>query len=417
MHQKLVIYLVVVVCILLLDTYVFVSFQARVKQWSRMKQFLFKRFYWSLTILFVALACLNSWFRLPIIVNAVYIACFFATYLSKICYVVFLLIDDIRRGVIWFNRKITKPIQSDLPTLSRSDFLLKTGIVVAGIPFASFSFGIVAGAYDYRVRHRTLYLANLPDSFDGIKIAQLSDIHSGSFYRKQAVIGGVKMLLDEKPDIVFFTGDLVNMKSNEMYDYQDVFARVQAPLGVYSVLGNHDYGDYSSWPSLADKRKNLQDLIDTHKNMGWQLLMNEHKRIRINHSEIAIVGIENWGTGRFPKYGRLNKALENTDDVPVKLLLSHDPSHWRAQVIPEYPQIDAMFAGHTHGMQMGIQWGNFQMSPASLIYKEWSGLYQEQHQQLYVNVGFGFLGLPGRLGILPEITIFELKKGTSFVNG
>ncbi|WP_431200953.1 metallophosphoesterase [Mucilaginibacter sp. P25] len=177
-------------------------------------------------------------------------------------------------------------------------------------------------------------------------------------------------------------------------------------------MGNHDYGDYGDWNSPADKKKNHDDLITTHKNMGWNLLRNENRRLKINGEEIGILGIENWSEySRFPKYGRMDLAVKNTDDLPVKLLLSHDPSHWRAEVLPKYPQIDAMFAGHTHGMQFGVRTPHFQYSPIKYVYNEWAGHYQENKQQLYVNVGFGFVGLTGRVGILPEITIFTLKAG------
>ncbi len=295
--------------------------------------------------------------------------------------------------------------------ISRSSFLVKTGLVVAAVPLTSLSWGIVSGAYDYTIQRVKLVLPNLPKAFEGMTMAQLSDIHSGSFYNQKAVNGGIEMLLAEKPDMVFFTGDLVNDKATEMRQYQDIFARVKAPLGVYSTLGNHDYGEYhfGKGPSAA-KAKNLQDVIKTHEIMGWDLLMNENRRIKVDGEEIGIVGIENWGMGRFPKFGRMDLAMENTDDLPVNLLLSHDPSHWRGQVLKEYPQIDAMFSGHTHGMQFGVRIKNFQWSPVQYIYKEWAGLYQEKHQQLYVNVGYGFLGYPGRVGMLPEITIFELKR-------
>lgn len=219
------------------------------------------------------------------------------------------------------------------------------------------------------------------------------------------------MLLGEKPDFIFFTGDIVNDMATEMRDYQDIFSKVKAPLGVFSSLGNHDYGDYHFGKEASPaKAKNLKDVIKTHELMGWDLLMNEHRRLKINGEEIGILGIENWGMGRFPKYGRMDLATKDTDDLPVKLLLSHDPSHWRAEVLEKYPQIDAMFSGHTHGMQFGVRTEKYQWSPIEYIYKEWAGLYQEKQQQLYVNVGYGFLGYPGRVGILPEITIFTLKR-------
>lgn len=339
---------------------------------------------------------------------------FFITFVSKLCFVPMLLIDDIRRIIKkLFKRKKSElkreELQTDENSISRSEFLVKSGIAVAAIPFGSLSWGIAYGAYDYRIRRQVLTLPNLPSSFNGMKIAQISDIHSGSFYNKKAVLGGVEMLLNEKPDVVFFTGDLVNGKAAEMKDYQDIFAKVKAPLGVYSVLGNHDYGMYEKWKDEAAQRKNLEDIKTTHKNMGWQLLNNDNRRIKVNNEEIGILGIENWGGGRFPKYGKMEDAIKNTDDLPVKLLLSHDPSHWRLQILKEYPQIDAMFSGHTHGAQFGVETDHFKWSPIQYVYQEWDGLYKEGHQQLYVNVGYGFLGYPGRVGILPEITIFELR--------
>jgi predicted MPP superfamily phosphohydrolase len=287
---------------------------------------------------------------------------------------------------------------------------MKAGLLAGSVPLAGMVYGTISGVYDYRVHHQKLYLPNLPKAFDGIKLGQISDIHSGSFYNKKAVTGGVEMLMREKADFIFFTGDLVNKRSKEMYEYQDLFSKVKAPLGVFSSLGNHDYGDYWDWPDEAAKLADFNKLVATHKNMGWDLLRNENRRLKVDGEEIAIIGVENWGSiSRFPRRGRLDLATKNTDDLPVKLLLSHDPSHWRAQVLPDYKQIDVMFSGHTHGMQFGVRTENFQWSPIEYIYPEWAGLYRQGDQQIYVNVGYGFLGYPGRLGILPEITIFELK--------
>jgi predicted MPP superfamily phosphohydrolase len=326
----------------------------------------------------------------------------------------FLVIDDLRRLVILMTRLTIKKKEKESivgEPISRSAFLVKAGLVTAAVPLSSLSWGIISGAYDYQVKRVTLKLPNLPKAFDGITMAQISDIHSGSFYNKVAVKGGVDLLLAEKPDFVLFTGDLVNNLTSEVKDYQEIFAKIKAPLGVYSTLGNHDYGDYyfGRESSLA-KIKNLQDMVTTHKNMGYQLLMNEHKRLKVDGEEIGILGIENWGMGRFPKYGKMPLAVKDTDDLPVKLLLSHDPSHWRGEVLEKYPQIDAMFSGHTHGMQFGVRLKDYQWSPVQYLYNEWAGLYQEKQQQLYVNVGYGFLGYPGRVGILPEITIFTLKQ-------
>ncbi len=339
---------------------------------------------------------------------------FFLTVACKVAMLPFLVLDDIRRLYIKLTRK--KEVTSNAPVaetdqISRSEFLVKAGLVAAAVPLTSLSWGIISGAYDYQVRRVNLVLPNLPKAFDGITMAQISDIHSGSFYNKTAVKGGVELLMGEKPDFVFFTGDLVNNLTNEVRDYQDIFSKVKAPLGVYSSLGNHDYGDYYfGKESSPAKVKNLKDMVDVHKVMGYDLLMNEHRRLKVDGEEIGILGIENWGMGRFPKYGKMELAVQNTDDLPVKLLLSHDPSHWRGEVLKKYTQIDAMFSGHTHGMQFGVRLKEYQWSPVQYIYKEWAGLYQEQKQQLYVNVGYGFLGYPGRVGVLPEITLFTLKR-------
>ncbi|WP_158825198.1 metallophosphoesterase [Mucilaginibacter lacusdianchii] len=374
--------------------------------------------YWAVSIILVIGLITSVFIKFSVGLKGAILLLFFLLLACKVCFLPFILVDDIRRLSLSIARKRNKP-EPEFPAsepkpdaIPRSEFLIKAGLIAASLPLAGLSYGIINGVYDYRVRRRTLYLPNLPRKFDGIKLGQISDIHSGSFYNKKAVLGGVELLLGEKPDFIFFTGDLVNAISSEMREYQDIFAKVKAPLGVYSTLGNHDYGDYAWWPDAAAKKKNLDELKTTHKNMGWDLLMNENRRLKVDGEEIGILGIENWGLlSRFPKYGRMDLAVQNTDDLPVKLLLSHDPSHWRAQVLPHYPQIDAMFSGHTHGMQFGVQTEHFQWSPIQFVYKEWAGFYHEGPQQLYVNVGYGFLGYPGRVGILPEITIFELKAG------
>lgn len=340
--------------------------------------------------------------------------------LVKLLMGIFLLIDDIIRLGKWvvsqFNGNKGTAVQADpgkQPTIPRSEFLVKAAVVAGSIPLVGITYGILSGAHDYRVRRVKLALKNLPKSFDGLRIAQISDIHSGSFFNKTAVKGGVEMLLREKPDVVFFTGDLVNNEADEVQDYLDVFNKVKAPLGVFSILGNHDYGDYKSWDSAQAKRQNLENLKKAHQLLGWDLLLDEHRTLRQGNDEIAIIGNQNWGT-KFQKYGSLEKAYQGTRDFPVKLLLSHDPTHWDAQVRPQFPDIDVMFAGHTHGAQFGIETGNFRWSPVQYVYKQWADLHQHptaqgNTQYLYVNRGYGYIGFPGRVGILPEITVFELK--------
>lgn len=409
------------IILFLLDFYIFFALRSTKIAFAKKKWFTY--LWWGYSIaLFIGLF-ISFKYNIPLAYRSIILVAFFLTAISKFIYAFILLLDDLRRGGIWvtrlFSRKPTHNIKKrieelvqplpEVPTrgISRSEFLLKSGIVVASLPIFPLSWGIISGAYDYQIRRQRLVLPNLPKAFHGFKIAQISDVHSGSFYNKKAVLGGVEMLLGEKPDAIFFTGDLVNNQASEMTNYQDIFSKIQADYGVYSVLGNHDYGDYYyGREDSAPKRKNYQDMLDVHAVMGWDLLMDENRTIKVGNEEISIVGVQNWGTGRFPKKGDINKALQGTEEISTKLLLSHDPSHWRAQVLDT--NIDAMFAGHTHGMQFGVRGEHYQWSPAEFIYKEWAGLYTEGNQQLYVNTGFGFLGYPGRVGIVPEITIFEL---------
>ena len=400
--------------IIIFDIYCFKAIVAVFKKWKPTTKKIFTIIYWSYSILLTIGVFAGIYLNLFLTLRAMILVAFFLTVACKMAMLPFLVLDDLRR--LWikvFRKKEVAPTVpvSETDQISRSEFLVKAGLVAAAVPLTSLSWGIISGAYDYQVRKVNLILPNLPKAFDGITMAQISDIHSGSFYNKTAVKGGVEMLLAEKPDFVFFTGDLVNNLTNEVSDYQDIFSKVKAPLGVYSSLGNHDYGDYYFGKETSPaKVKNLKDMVDVHKIMGYDLLMNEHRRLKVDGEEIGILGIENWGMGRFPKYGKMELAVQHTDDLPVKLLLSHDPSHWRGEVLQKYPQIDAMFSGHTHGMQFGVRLKEYQWSPVQYIYKEWAGLYQEQKQQLYVNVGYGFLGYPGRVGILPEITVFTLKR-------
>ncbi|MCF0061959.1 metallophosphoesterase [Dyadobacter chenwenxiniae] len=336
-------------------------------------------------------------------------------YLSKLLAVFLLFLDDIRRFFQWiasFFFPSAAPVSPGTgeTTIPRSQFLATTAMVAGAGLMGTFAYGIISGAHDYRIRRVRIPLKNLPKAFDGIKIAQLSDIHSGSFFNKTAVKGGVEMLMKEKPDIAFFTGDLVNDRALEVREYIDIFNKVKAPLGVHSVLGNHDYGDYFQWPSIEAKTSNLADLRKAHQLLGWNLMLDENRAIRVDGEEIGLIGIQNWGAGNFAKYGNLEKAYQHTEDFPVKILLSHDPSHWQAQVLPKYKDIDLALAGHTHGMQFGVEIGGLKWSPVQYRYKQWAGLYTENDQHLYVNRGFGYLGYPGRVGILPEIAIIELVR-------
>ncbi|WP_069659914.1 metallophosphoesterase [Arcticibacter eurypsychrophilus] len=416
MSDRIIPLLIISLLLLIIDFYIFNAVKSISKETSARRVTLFSFIWWGYSILLILGVFSAIFLNLFLSLRAVILVAFFLTFVTKLFFILFLFVDDIRRGITWVIRKVSPAKDPELKVntvsapITRSEFLVKAGIVVAAVPLASLTWGIAKGGYDYQVKRQTLILPNLPKAFEGIKLGQISDIHSGSFYNKKAVARGVDILLAEKPDFIFFTGDLVNDMATEMKDYQDIFSKVKAPLGVFSVLGNHDYGDYHFGREASPaKAKNLADVKKIHQLMGYDLLLNENRRLRVDGEEIAILGVENWGAGRFMKYGKLDLAIQNTDDAPVKLLMSHDPSHWRAQVL-NHPDIDVMFSGHTHGMQFGVRTKEYQWSPIEYIYKEWAGLYKEKQQQLYVNVGYGFLGYPGRVGVLPEITIFELKR-------
>jgi uncharacterized protein len=368
--------------------------------------------YWGVTSFFVGIYLFGFGVQ-SIFFKRVLLPFFLVNVATKLFSALFLLLDDSLRALRWVYRQAGATSASSALAstgISRSDFLTTTAMIATAVPVLTMGYGIISGAHDYRVRKVKVKLPHLPSAFHGLRIGQLSDIHSGSFFNKTAVKRGVAMLLREKADIIFFTGDLVNDTADELNAYIDVFDKVKAPLGVYSTLGNHDYGDYVHWDSLSAKRKNYQAMCVAHQQLGWHLLINDHKIIVQGGDQLAVIGVENWGTGGFPKYGRLDQAYSGTEDAPVKLLLSHDPSHWDAQIRPQYPNIDVTFSGHTHGGQLGIEVGSFRWSPIQYRYKQWAGLYQEGTQYLYINRGYGYIGYPGRIGILPEITIMELEK-------
>lgn len=408
--------------LLLIDFYVYQAVKTSLSTASKTRKWILKG-YWFIVGITLSGMFMGIFLSMGRLIRTIIFVWFFIHYFSKVFAIPFLFIDDFRRILKLISKKIGryKPdvslektkIKEVKKGMSRSEFLSKTGLAAASIPFVTMNYGMISyNVYDYHVKRRTIYLPNLPKSFDGIRIGQISDIHAGSFYDKLSVKGGIDLLNAEKCDLVFFTGDLVNDKTSEMGNYMDVFNKIKAPLGIFSIYGNHDYGDYVSWPTLEAKKKNLDDLAVVHKNLGWNLLKNEHHIIKQGGDELAIIGVENWSaSSRFPKKGRMDLATKNTDNAAVKLLLSHDPSHWRTEVTKLYKDIDIMFSGHTHGMQFGVEFGDFKWSPIQYIYPEWSGLYEKEHQKLYVNVGYGFLGYPGRIGIAPEITIFELKHG------
>ncbi|MBU3676465.1 MAG: metallophosphoesterase [Chitinophagaceae bacterium] len=333
-----------------------------------------------------------------------------ALFIMKLVIAVFYLFDDIRRGLFYLSGKFYTPetIPATIANgMSRSDFLAKSGLFISTLLFGSLWYGMT-NRYRYTVKRVPIKFPNLPPAFKGLRMVQISDIHSGSFNNKEAVAKGVQRILDLKPDLIVFTGDIVNNISKELKPYAPIFAKLAAPLGVYSILGNHDYGDYYGWASAEAKSKNLQKLKDLQAQMGWRLLLNEHVQLERDGDKIALIGVENTSfKNRFKSYGDLSKAYAGSQNIPFKILLSHDPSHWDGEVNKQHTDIDLTLSGHTHGFQFGVEIPGFKWSPAQYVYKQWAGLYQEGQQYLYVNRGFGFLGYPGRVGMLPEITLFE----------
>ncbi|MEM6262205.1 MAG: metallophosphoesterase [Bacteroidota bacterium] len=338
----------------------------------------------------------------------------FALFLPKLIIAIILLAEDGTRLVRWAWMKLSgpqSPIDPNGTNISRAQFLSKSALALASIPFGAMVYGIVKGKYDYTVRKVQLAIKDLPAAFEGFTITQISDIHTGSFDNKEAVQRGINLVNAQQSDAIFFTGDLVNNHIDEVQGFEDIYSQLTAKEGVFSVLGNHDYGDYLPWDSPAEKAAHFQKVLDKHGELGWNLLKNQNHLVKRGEDELAIIGVENWGAkARFPKYGRMAEAVQGTENARVKLLLSHDPSHWDAQVRPEYPDINAMFSGHTHGMQFGVEIPGFKWSPVQYVYKQWAGLYEKGEQYLYVNRGFGFIGFSGRVGIYPEITVFELTK-------
>ncbi len=343
----------------------------------------------------------------------------FIIYAAKIFPILILLIDDIRRLVQFVFQKIyalskRKDLQRG-KNISRSKFLGNLGILTGGIALSGLLTGMITWVHDFRIKREYITMGSLPEVFNGLRIVQISDIHLGSWTSNSKMEEVVQIINDLNPDLLFFTGDLVDYVSAEAYEYRDILGRIRSRYGVYTVLGNHDYGDYATWKSAAAKQDNMKELFSFFNEIGWILLRNENTILEIDDKKLAIVGVENWSIyDRFPKYGDIAEALKGTEDCPVKLLLSHDPTFWDHVVQKNFPEIDMTFSGHTHGLQFGIEIPGFRWSPAQYLYKQWAGLYSRssgrgRKQYLYVNRGTGTIGYPGRIGILPEITLVELS--------
>jgi predicted MPP superfamily phosphohydrolase len=330
---------------------------------------------------------------------------------AKLVILIPLLLEDFTRLGRWSYGWMTRPADGGpgVP-IPRSEFFAKVALGLGAIPFIALLWGMVKGATDYQVRRVTLKFPNLPPAFDGFKVIQISDLHTGSFPSSEPLERAVAIINKQGADLVLMTGDLVNNIATEVEPHIPTLAKIKSSLPIFSSLGNHDYGDYVQWDSVADKRANLERLMGNHAKIGWTLLNDTSHTIERGDDKIAILGVQNWSShANFPKHGNLPRAHAASGDAPFKILLSHDPSHWEAQVL-NYPDIDLTLSGHTHGMQFGLNLPFMKWSPVQYVYKQWAGLYEAGRQKLYVNVGLGYLGYPGRVGFLPEITLFELRR-------
>ncbi len=405
-------FLVILITVLILiDFYIYHVLKTLVQGASNGTKSSVGLIYWALCIM-----SLSSFLLFPYISNPYFKQYIFSIgigwVLTQIFMVLFFLVDDLRRGAFWTMGQAASiagaKFMNTEKGIPRSTFLSWMGVGLSSTLFLSLLYGF-GNKYNYKLIKKKLALKGLPLAFKGFKVIHISDIHSGSLKDKAAVLKGIELIEKQNADLVLFTGDLVNDRATEMHDWMDVFGKIKAPHGVYSTLGNHDYGDYVKWDTVEEKKQNLEALKQVHHNLGWRLLMNENISIEKNGEKIKIVGIENWGAkARFPKYGKMDLAMQGVSKEDIVILMSHDPSHWEAEVIPKYSSVQLTLSGHTHGMQFGLENPYFKWSPVQWVYKQWAGIYDNKDQQLYVNRGFGFLGYPGRVGILPEITLIEL---------
>lgn len=372
-----------------------------------------KWFYWGLTVILLAILFSYRPFlyrHVPRTTGEFLAATFFILLISKLTMLLFLFPEDLLRFSRFLLRKISSPPKST-EGISRSEFLSRMALLAAAIPAGTLIYGIVVNAYNYQYHKIALKFPNLPDAFHGFKIVQLSDIHSGSFTKTEPLIEAVEKINATLPDLILFTGDLVNNVASEMDSYMEIFGKLKAKWGVLSVTGNHDYGDYVEWDSPEAKKENFEKFKAIHKNLGWDLLLNENRILEKDGQQIAILGVENWGKGRFAKYGKFEETYKGCENIPFKIMMSHDPSSWDLKILPHFKDIDLTLSGHTHGAQFGIESKWLRWSPSQYLYKQWAGIYREGKQLIYVNRGFGFLGYPGRVGILPEVTEITLLKG------
>jgi len=410
-------FLIVFTILLLIDWYVFRAFKNQFTSIATSLKITIYSIYWIVPLLFIGAAIYMSLMRNSIDLRSSKLFTYLGAilvlfYLPKLFILFFQVIEDFSKVMAWITKKLS-PVDSKIylgaDGISRSVFISRMGLIISAIPFASILYGIVIGRFNFKLNKQNIYFDHLPKEFDGFKIVQFSDLHTGSLIGQQKEFEkAMEIINQQNADIIVFTGDIVNNIADELEGWIELLSTLKAKNGKYSILGNHDYGDYFQWKSPEDKAANLEKLKNYHALMDFNLLMNDSVIFERNGEKIALLGVENWGEKPFPQFGRLDLAMEKSKEIPFKVLLSHDPTHWDYQVLGK-EDISLTLSGHTHGMQLAINIGGYSWSPVSLKYKRWKGLYSENNQHLYVNIGLGYIGFPGRVGTDPEITVFELK--------
>lgn len=379
---------------------------------------IFTWIYWIITatsLLVILAGFFSDWRSWPKFLRMYSFSFVIITYLTKMLMSLFLVLDDVIRLFRWSGTSLLNRFSSGGKDqdfqVSRLDFLVKSGALLSAVPMVSLLYGMTGNAYRHRVRRVKLTFPDLPPAFEGFKAVQISDLHTGSFLSDAPLRKAIDLIHRQQPDVIFFTGDLVNDKHDEALEYKHLLDTLKAPHGVYSILGNHDYGDYYKWNTIEEKELNLQQMKNLHRELGWNLLLNDSAYLEKDGHRIGLIGVENWSARmNFKRYGDMKKAVHQFDPAPVNILLSHDPSHWHAEITSDYPFVDLTLSGHTHGFQFGVEIPGFRWSPVQYVYKEWADLYSTGKQYMYVNRGLGFIGYPGRVGILPEITVFEFTR-------
>ena len=399
--------------LILLHFYVFTAIKPQCKKLSFILRILIGFVFWLPVLLLFAgsiVLIFESMINWPPFLRIYFIGIIFTYIVSLILPVIFIFFADVIRffqasRLLFSGKKKRKAINA----ISRKKFLVNTGLALGGVVLGSMGFGMLHGNYHFKTFYEKLKIKNLPNGFKGFQIVQISDFHLGTWVSKDPLIRAIEQINALEPDIIFFTGDLVNNITEEAFPFFEELAELKAKHGIFCILGNHDYGKYHNWESEEEELENFEQLEEFYNNLEWKLLRNEHVVLHQEDADLAIVGVENWSVNpRFPRFGDLNKALVGVPDETVKILLSHDPSHWEAEVLEHDQHIDLTLSGHTHGFQVGIETPYFRWSPAQYLYKHWAGLYSQADQYLYVNRGIGAIGFPGRIGIRPEISLIEL---------